>query len=431
MTAVLLTVGDELLLGQVVNTNAAWLGEQLALAGVSVTRAETVGDAPEGIAAALERALGEVDLVLVTGGLGPTNDDVTKKAVADVFGVPLVHDPDVLAAVEERFAARGRRMPPANRLIADVPEGFAVLPNRRGTAPGLWGETTRAGRPRRVAVLPGVPYEMETLFTEGVLPRVRALRPGVVLHRTLHTAGHGESDLEERLGDLSDVLSGGLSLAFLPSLGTVRLRVTARGEDTAEARARLDRAVAYIRDTLGGAVFGEGETTLEAALGELLVARGLTLAVAESCTGGAIAARLTAVPGASRYFSGGVIAYGNGVKVSLLSVGADALDAHGAVSEPVARQMAEGVRRALGADLGVGVTGIAGPDGGTPEKPVGTVFLAVADAAGTRAVGLRLTNDRHVNIGLSATAALNLVRRRVLGITPAPEALLSAGAAAP
>ena len=412
MNAIILTVGDELLIGQVVNTNAAWLGEQLGLAGMTVARMETVGDDVAAIRRALERGLDEAEVVVVTGGLGPTHDDVTMRAVADGLGREVVLRPELLAEVEAKLAARGRPMRPAHRVFAEVPEGFEALQNPRGMAPGLWGARDDG---RLVVVMPGVPHEMEAICTQHVLPRLRA-RAGdaVVLHRTLLTAGEGEAALAERLGDLSDVLTDGVTLAFLPGLGGVRLRLTVRGADRAAAQEALDRHAARLRRDLGALVFGEDDDTLEGVVGAMLAERGLTLAVAESCTGGAVAARITSVPGASRYFVGGVVAYGNAVKARQLGVEEAVLREQGAVSEPVARQMAAGARTALGADLAVSTTGIAGPTGGTPEKPVGLVWLGYADAAGTHAVRLQLTTDRAVNVGLAATAALNLVRRQLL-----------------
>lgn len=413
----LLTVGDEILLGQIVNTNAAWLGERLAGAGVDLRRAETVGDDVDAIAEAVERAYADgAAVVVVTGGLGPTHDDVTRAAVARVFGRDLVFHPDLFAAIEARYTERGRTMPPIGRVMAEVPEGFDVLDNPKGTAPGLWGTREpggqRAGRPDVVAVLPGVPYEMEAITEGAVLPRLRALQDGFVLSRTLLTVGKGESDLAGLLDGWA--APPGLALAYLPSLGTVRLRVTARGPDREAAQALVDEGAAAIRGRLGTLVFGEGTTTLEAVVNDLLAEHGRTVAFAESCTGGAVAARVASVPGASRVLRGGVVAYDNAVKADLLGVASDALDAFGSVSEPVALQMARGVRERLGADVGVATTGVAGPGGGTPEKPVGTVWVAYADGKGERAVGLRLTRDRAVNIGLTATAALDLLRRQTL-----------------
>ncbi|HLA62926.1 MAG TPA: competence/damage-inducible protein A, partial [Rhodothermales bacterium] len=404
MTAAFLTVGDELLIGQTVNTNAAWLAARFNAEGVDVVRMETVGDDAGAIAAALARALEAADIVVMTGGLGPTRDDITKRTVADALGLRLVRDEGVIRDVEAYFARRGRPMDPVNLPIGDVPEGFEVLPNPVGTAPGLWGEVTdSAGRPRVVVMMPGVPYEMKQITETAVEPRLAARRDGVVLHRTLLTAGEGETMIAERLGDLDDLLGDALTLAFLPELGTVRLRITAKGADRAAAEAALDRAEGLMRERLGHRVAGEGTDTLEQALGRALVEKGLTLAVAESCTGGAVAARLTAVAGASRYFLGGVVAYSNEAKEALLGVPHDLLEEHGAVSEPVARAMAEGARRAFGTDLAVATTGVAGPTGGSEEKPVGTVWIAVADAAGTRAACLRFTNDRTLNIGLAAS----------------------------
>ena len=413
MHTVLLTIGDEILLGQIVNTNAAWLGEQLALAGADVRRSETVGDERLAIARAIARATADgAELVVVTGGLGPTHDDITKAVVAEAFERPLVFRQDVFDAVAARFASRGRVMPASNRLLAEIPDGFEVLPNPKGTAAGLWGERTVDGRRQHVVMMPGVPYEMRAISEASVLPRVRQLGPDQVQHRSLLTVGQGESAVAELLGDLAETLAEGVGLAFLPSLGVVRLRLTAKGDDAARVRHALDQSASAVRGRLGTRVFGEDRDTLEGVVGRMLVDQGLTLAVAESCTGGAISARLTAEAGASQFLLGGVVAYCNSVKTALLGVDPETLAREGAVSEDVARQMAAGVRERLGADIGLSTTGIAGPSGGTPDKPVGTVWLGYADADGARAVRLQYTTDRAVNIGLTTTAALNYVRRQ-------------------
>ena len=422
MTAVLLTIGDEILIGQIVDTNAAWLGERLAASGVELVRAETVRDTEAAIRGALERAFapgdGRADLVVATGGLGPTTGDLTREATAAHFGVGLHSDAAVEARLRALFAARGREMQPIVLRMAHVPDGFTVLDNPVGTAPGLWGERAGPHGTERVVLMPGVPREMTAIWDGSVSARVDALAPGAVVSRTLVTAGYGETDLAARHGDLSDVLvsddRASLGIAYLPALGTVRLRVTARGPDRQAAAERVDRTAERLRERLGEAVFGEGDATLEGVVLDGLVARGLTLAVAESCTGGAVAARLTSVPGASRAFVGGVVAYDNRVKTALLGVPEATLRAHGAVSEATVRAMAEGVRQRLGADVGVATSGVAGPGGGTPEKPVGTVWIAVAWPGGTDAALLRLSHDRGVTIGLSTVSALNLVRRRVL-----------------
>jgi len=412
--ATLLTVGDEILIGQIVNSNAAWLGEQLGLVGVEVARMETVGDDVRVIRLAVARGFETGDLVVVTGGLGPTHDDVTREAVATSFNVPLVFQPDVMAEVERVFIERRWDLPEANRKLAEVPDGFEPLPNPKGTAPGLWGIREVAGRMQRLVVLPGVPYEMKAILREHVLPRLVELSDTVVLHKTLLTVGKGESSLAEQLGDMSDVLANGISLAYLPGAGIVRLRVSAKGDDREAVQAGMDRAVERLRNDLGDRIFGEDGDTLEGVVGEMLLKRGLTIAVAESCTGGSVASRITRIPGSSRYFLGGVVAYANSVKIRQLGVSEVDLEEQGAVSEPVVRQMAEGVRDALGADIGVATTGIAGPEGGTSEKPVGTVWLGYADARETCAVRLQLSRDRAINNGLSTTAALNLVRSQLL-----------------
>ncbi|HEX8299629.1 MAG TPA: CinA family nicotinamide mononucleotide deamidase-related protein [Rubricoccaceae bacterium] len=429
MTAVLLTIGDEILLGQIVDTNAAWLGERLAASGVDLVRHETVRDTMPAIRAALERAFapgegGGVGLVVATGGLGPTTDDLTREAVAAHFGVGVRQDWGIEDRLRALFAARGREMQPVVLRMAGVPEGFTVLDNPVGTAPGLWGERAGPHGTERVALLPGVPREMSAIWDSSLRAQVDALAGGAVVSRTLVTAGYGETDLAARHGDLADVLvsdaRADVGIAYLPGLGTVRLRVTARGPDAAAASARVDRVVDRLSERLGDAVFGEGADTLEGVVLDGLVACGLTIATAESCTGGSIAARLTSVPGASRAFMGGVVAYDNRIKTGLLGVSVALLREHGAVSEPVVRAMAEGARTHLGADVGVATSGVAGPGGGTPEKPVGTVWLAVSwpdgeGGARTEAVRLQFSHDRGVTIGLSTVSALNLVRRRVLG----------------
>ena len=409
----LLTVGDEILLGQIVNTNAAWLGERLAAVGADLRESTVVGDDLDDIARTVDRAYADgAAVVIVTGGLGPTTDDLTRDAVAHAFGRALVFDADVLAGIEARYAARGRTMPAIGRRMAEVPEGFTVLPNPKGTAPGLWGE--RADR-RAIALVPGVPYEMKAIIDAGVVPRLAERQDGVVQSRTLVTVGKGESDLSALLDEIPAGLADGVALAYLPSLGTVRLRLTGRGTDAERVAAGLAEGVGRVRERLGRLVVGEGtHLTLEAALLDQLAAAGRTLGVAESCTGGAIAARLVAQTGASRVVRGGVVAYSDDAKRDLLGVPAALLAEHGAVSEPVARALARGARDRLGADVGVASTGVAGPSGGTPEKPVGTVWLGYAGPGGERAVGLRLTTDRAVNIGLTATAALDLVRRQAL-----------------
>jgi nicotinamide-nucleotide amidase len=406
MTATLITVGDEILIGQIVNTNAAWLGERLGLEGISLRRSVSVPDRIADILDELHEAWGASDLVLLTGGLGPTHDDLTREALAAYFEAPLVHHAPTMARIEARFAARGRPMPARNRVQALVPEGFDVLDNDHGTAPGLY--VTRSGK--HLAALPGVPIEMKHLVEERLLPRLG--RDGrVIRHRTLLTAGVGESSLADEIGDLSPWLDERTRLAFLPSMGTVRLRVTAEGDDVAEVEARAERFVAHLRARAGRALVGEAPITLEGALGDLLRARGDTLAVAESCTSGHLLDRLTDVPGASEYVLGGIVAYCNFVKTAVLGVHERMLIEEGAVSEAVARRMAEGVRVRMGATYALSTTGVAGPGGGTPDKPVGTVWIGLAGPDGSFARRFQFGPDRRTNKQLAATTAIDLLRR--------------------
>jgi nicotinamide-nucleotide amidase len=404
------TIGTELVLGLTLDTNAADLGRALAAAGAEIVRHVSVPDRPADIRAAVAEALDRSGFVIVTGGLGPTRDDMTKVEVAALFGKPLRLDEAVLKSLEARFRRLGRPMPAVNRTQAEVPEGAIVLPNPRGTAPGLWLEDSRG----RVAVLlPGVPSEMRGLLVDEVLPRV-AQRVGsrrVVLSRTLRTTGVPESALAERIGAVEDDIAP-LTLAYIPSIVGVDLRLTAWSLPPDEAERRLAETGAGLRARLDDHCYGENEADLAAVVLDLL--RGKRLAVGESCTGGLIAGRITAVPGASDVFVGGVVAYANGVKTDLLEVPAATLETHGAVSEEAVRAMAEGVQRRFAADAGLAVTGIAGPGGGTPDKPVGTVWLAARLGSTTRAVKRVFPGDRGEIRGRAAQAALDLLRRLCL-----------------
>ena len=407
MTATIVTIGDELLIGQVQDTNAAWLARKLAGLGIPVRRTVTVGDEAQDIAAAIGEALESTALVLATGGLGPTHDDVTREAVADHLGVPLRLNALAYQAVERFFAERGRAVPPHGERVAMVPEGFVALPNSVGTAPGLWMEKEAV-----LVLVPGVPREMKAIFDEEVAPRLRRrLSPDAISHRTLCTAGVGESDLQEMLGDISHLLGPDIRLAYLPRPGQVRLRLTGGG---ARAGPKLDRLEAHVRARLGAHIFGTEGDVLEAVLGSLLRGRGLSIALAESCSGGLGLHMLTNVPGSSDYVAGGVVAYSNAAKRSLLDVPAAALESHGAVSREVALKMAQGVRARFGADAGLGITGIAGPGGGSDEKPVGTTWIAYADGLRETARCHRFGTHREANKIRSAIAALDLARRQIL-----------------
>ncbi len=400
------TIGTELLLGFTLDTNARDIGLALAAAGVDVVRRTTVADRPEAIGSAVREALERADVVLTTGGLGPTRDDITKTVVAEVLGRRLVHDPAVLTALEERFRRIGRwPMPAANRSQADVPEGATVLPNPRGTAPGLWIEHTG----RVVVLLPGVPHEVRGLLHEEVLPRLSAHAGGRVVRSTAcRTTGVAESALAERLHGVEDEIAP-LTLAYLPGPAGVDLRVTAWQLDPAEADRRLAAALATIVPRLGPDCYGTDDTDLAAVVLAALGAR--KVAVAESCTGGLLGGRLSAIPGASANFVGGIVAYDNSIKTQVLGVPAALIREHGAVSEPVVRARAEGAARVLGTQTAMAITGIAGPDGGTAEKPVGTVWVAASGDGRTRAVRRVMPGDRGEIRERAAQAALDLLRR--------------------
>ena len=403
------TIGTELLLGLTPDTNAAELGRALAAAGIEVVRHSTVGDRPEAIRAAVAEALDRTGFVITTGGLGPTRDDITKRVVAELCEKPLRLNEEVLRSLEDRFRRLGRPMAASNRTQAEVPEGATVLPNPRGTAPGLWVEE----RGRVVVMLPGVPSEMRGLLTEEVLPRLAARASGMVVRsRTLRTTGIAESALAERVGAIEDDIAP-LTLAYLPSVEGVDLRVTAWTIPEAEAERRLAATVAMLRERAAEHCYGEDGTDLASVVLEQLRSRKTRLAVAESCTGGLLGGRITAIPGSSEVFAGGIVAYDDAVKRGMLDVSAALLKAHGAVSEAVVRAMVAGALRRFGVAAGLAVTGIAGPSGGTPEKPVGTVWLAAAFGQETRALKRIFPGDRAEIRARAAQAALDLLRRLI------------------
>lgn len=410
MRAELISVGTELLLGQIVDTNAAYLAQRLAEVGIDVYYKQTVGDNPTRIEEAVRLALSRADVVVMTGGLGPTEDDLTVATVAGTLGLNLVHDDAVAAHIRQFFETRHRVPPDSVFKQALVPRGARIMPNSRGTAPGVHLEY----KGRMIVIMPGVPYEMKGMMEDYVLPNLRERTGGVAIRsRVLRITGEGESAVEQRIRDLLHQTLP--TIAPYAKLGEVHLRVTAKGAPE-EVDAALARGEAQIRERLGDLVYGTDDQTLEAVVGDLLTARRLTIAVAESCTGGLIAERLTNVPGSSAYFLEGVVAYSNAVKQHHLDVDAALLERYGAVSAEVAEAMAAGIRRRSGATVGLSVTGIAGPDGGTPEKPVGLVYLALAAGSGVehRRLSFGPEAGRQGIRALAAQAALNLVRLHLL-----------------
>jgi competence/damage-inducible protein CinA-like protein len=412
------TIGDELLLGFTLDTNAAHLARELAGAGVEIVRRSTVGDGSEEIAAAVREALERTGAVITTGGLGPTSDDLTKPSIAAIFGREMRLDEEILASLKARWLKRfPGEFPKSNAQQAMVPVGARILANNHGSAPGIWLEDERG---RWVAMLPGVPREMRGMLADTLLPLIleRAAASGgtphVVRSLTLRTTGIGESALADTLGDAAR-LPGGLPLAYLPGWEGTDLRLTVRGMPAAEADAALARSAAILRAKIGKWVYGEGAADLAETVLDACRERRLTIAVGESCTGGMLGARLTAIPGSSDVVKGGIIAYDNEVKVAQLGVRQSTLEAHGAVSEETVREMASGARERLGTSIGIAITGIAGPGGGTPEKPVGTIWLGVDIEGTVRAKRIQTIGDRDENRRRSAQGALAMTIRALRG----------------
>ena len=411
----IVTIGDELLLGFTIDTNSAHLGRALASIGVEITHRSSVGDNAADIADAVGKALDRTGAVITTGGLGPTADDLTKASIAELFGRRMYLDDHTLDAMKARWVRLRRTgpFPESNITQAMIPEGATILPNRHGSAPGIWLEDDKG---RWVAMLPGVPREMRGLFEDELLPLIRARveKEGatdipVIRSRTLRTTGIAESALADLLGELARGVDG-CSLAFLPSVDSVDLRLTIRGVRGSEADSMLEQAAMKLRNTVGQYVYGEEGADLAELVLDQCRRIGLKIGVAESCTGGMLGARLTAIAGSSDVFMGGVIAYDNSVKRDVLGVPGSDLEEHGAVSEEVATAMASSVRRLVKADIGVGITGVAGPGGGTAAKPVGMVWVAL-DGVATEARCLRLFGTREEVRQRAAQAALDMIRR--------------------
>ncbi|MCE5326981.1 MAG: competence/damage-inducible protein A [Planctomycetaceae bacterium] len=404
MKAVIISVGDELISGKTVDTNSAYLADQLTRCGIATIAHWTVGDCQSVIARTIADAAAIADIVLVSGGLGPTADDVTRQALADAMGVGMQVDPPSLAVIEGFFRSRGLTMAPINRMQAMVPVGAQVLPNSAGTAPGIAAALGEA----MVYVTPGVPHEMKRMFEQQIAPRLPRGR-GAIVQKVLHTFGMGESTVGEMLGELM-TRDGPVLVGTTVAAGLVSVRITASAPDADRGRTCVDGLCRQIRQRLGDIVFGEDEDSMAGIVGHLLNKAGKTLATAESCTGGMIGQMITAVPGSSSYYLGGMITYSNALKMSLLGVSEELLKAHGAVSEPVARAMAQGCRAHTGADYAISVTGVAGPAGGTADKPVGLVHIAMAHAGGTEHARSSFPSTREIVRLRAALSAMNMLR---------------------
>ncbi len=411
MQAEIITIGDEILIGQIIDTNSAWIAQQLNGVGIDVARITSISDTKEAIKHALDAVLPDTKLILLTGGLGPTKDDITKHTLATYFGLQLEFVPEVYAHIERLFESMGRTPAPRNRHQAEVPKGCRILFNDMGTAPGM----LFVQNDKYFVSLPGVPYEMKFLIEKRLLPIVeKELIRQHIMHRTLLTVGLPESELADKLSDFEEHLPAFIKMAYLPRPGMVRLRLTARGNDEAELQNGLIASEEKLHAILGSSIYGTEKQRLEEIVGDLLVTRKETIATAESCTGGYIAHLITSVSGSSLYFMGSVLAYANAVKTNELGVEETVLTDYGAVSEQVVKQMAEGVRLKLGTTWALATSGIAGPDGGTDEKPVGTVWLALAGPDGTIAKKYLFGKDRMRNIKKSAFMALDLLRNELV-----------------
>ena len=402
MNAWIISIGNELLIGQTVNTNASWMGQRLGEIGVRVERVIMVGDDEAAIREALDEAMQKADVTLITGGLGPTHDDVTKQVVTEYFGGTLKFHPEILERLRKAFKKRGFEMPAVNENQAWLPDNARILPNNLGSAQGMLFE--KSGR--RCIVMPGVPREMKFIMENSVLPMLQESISGeALLIHTWRTTGVPESVLFERLEDIPTIERYG-KLAFLPKYCGVDVRITIHASSMSEAQQRLKEVEKLILDKIGKYIYATGDTPLEQVVGEMLTAKRLTLAVAESCTGGLVCDRITNIPGSSNYFLGGVVAYSNEQKVSRLGVSEETLQRYGAVSEQTAMEMASGVRETTHADIGISTTGIAGPGGATPNKPVGLVYIGLSTAKQTRAQRFTFGEDRLINKERFTYAAL-------------------------
>lgn len=409
--AEIISIGDELLIGQVINSNASWMGEQLFANGIALRRVTTIGDSESELHQALDSALQRVQFVFLTGGLGPTSDDITKPALCSFFDTSLVFNPEAYTFVEALFARRGMQVTERNRGQAMVPANCQVIQNMNGTAPGMWFEKDDAV----IVSMPGVPFEMKPMFEHLIIPRIQAqYQTAYYRFKTVMTTGVGESMLADRIQKWEAALPSNLKLAYLPQPGIVRLRVGGSASNLEALQQQLTSEVAALCQLIPEYVYGFDNEMPEQVIGKLLTTKELTIATAESCTGGYLAHLLTSVPGSSAYFKGSVVAYANEVKTALLGVKPDSLEKYGAVSEEVAIEMASGLKNRLGVDYALSTTGIAGPDGGTPEKPVGTVWIGLAGPKGVKAQKFQLGEQRDRNIRRAALAALNLLRMELI-----------------
>jgi nicotinamide-nucleotide amidase len=414
MNAEIIAIGSELLTPYRQDTNSLYLTEKLNQLGVEVIFKTIVGDSLARLTQAASLSLSRAHVVILMGGLGPTEDDLTREAVAETLGLGLRRDPEIIAGIEQRFATRGWRMAANNAKQADVLAGATVLPNANGTAPGQWITGKYDGQERIIILLPGPPHELKALFDEQCIDRLRAkLPPLFIATRELRIAGMGESACDARVAPIYKQFTD-VQTTILAGAGEIQLHLKSRADSRDAAQTRVDQLAEQIEAELGDFVFSDNGDSLEQIAGYFLQMRNATLAVAESCTGGLVGERITSVSGSSRYFAGGAIVYSNQLKTTLAGVPAELIEQHGSVSHEVAAALAEGIRQCCGATLGLGVTGIAGPSGGTPEKPVGLVFHALASDTGTEVVERKFPGDRKRIRWFASQQALDMVRRKLM-----------------
>lgn len=407
ITAELLTIGDEILYGQIVDTNAQWMSVELDKIGIKVIRKTTVGDQEEEILNAFAEAEKRANVILITGGLGPTSDDLTKPLLAKYFNCDLKINEEALAEVTEFFKTRGRELTELNRQQAALPTACLKITNPVGTAPGMWFDKSE----KVFMSMPGVPHEMKKMMTEQVLPRLtKKYQLPVIHHKIVRTIGVGESFLAEKIADWEKSLPDHIKLAYLPSLGEVKLRLTGFGNSLSTLEKETNDLTEKLQQYAGDYIYGYGETPIEVVIGNTLREKKLTLSIAESCTGGYLSHLVTSVPGSSEYFLGTIIPYAYEIKMRQLGVKPETLEKYGAVSEPTIIEMANIVRAKFSTDIGVATSGIAGPGGATPDKPVGTVWIAYSDKHHTVTKKLQLSKDRMINIRMASVAVLNLIR---------------------
>lgn len=409
MNAVIISIGNELLSGHE-NTNASWLAKEFTGNGITTVQILTVPDDKKAISKALETSFANADIVVSTGGLGPTVDDITKNVLCKFFDCGIVFSESTYKNIEKLFKLRGFPVTPSNKRQAEVPDKAVIIPNLLGTAPGLWFD--KEGK--SFVAMPGVPYEMKAMFSDFVIPELKKRHKlPVIVSKTVLTQGIGESFLSEKISDWESSIPSQISLAYLPSPGIVRVRLTATDEDKEAAEVKIDNLVASLRQIIPEYIYGYDNQKLEDIIASLLLQRNASVATAESCTGGYLSHLITSRPGSSAYYKGGFIAYSNEVKIKQLGVPKKLIEAHGAVSSEVVLAMAQHVRKKMGATYGIGITGIAGPSGGSEYKPVGTVWIAVSSEAGAVSQMFLFGDNRAVNITKSAISALHMLKKEI------------------